>query len=696
MSVRMRNVILSSFVALGATASAVASGADRPVPTVLVDSERGDDAGDGSAERPFRTPERARQEVRRLKARPGFRGAEVAMRGTFAYPSGTFELTEADSGTAAAPIVWRSDVRPASFSGAYTFAASEFAPVTDAAVRARLRPEVRDRVRVLDLRARGIEVPAPKDVFRVWDTCELYCGGRAGTLAREPNRGWLEIRADQEVDRGVTPADLSKGREDEWGVRGGTFAYDAGLDAPAKWPVAEGVWLYGYLCMDWYAENVRVGSVDRAKRQVTLAGVPFYGVGVRDAWKPYVPPRRYYAFNFLEAVDEPGEWFVDAKAGRLYLYPVDGGEVRLAVCRDPVIRLDGVRDVRVKGVSVAYSAATNAVEVTGSTRVTLEDMDVSWVMANGVSFRGGRDVTLRRSRVQQVGRSWAVVSGGDRRTLEPSGHRLTGNSFDRCGRHAGTTVGLSVEGVGARVDGNRIQDTPYIAVRYDGNEIRIDGNEIWCAMMQGGDGGAIYTGRDWGSQGNVVSNNYIHHLGPSGVAWRKARGLPVDSEANIRPDALPSTMGVYLDDCDAGDVIVDNVLEETGFGIFVGGGRHNVVRGNTMINCKMALHLDTRGLERARPGKGIPNDSWDLLAKIDRVGFRDAPWKDRYPWLLDYMDDEPLLPLHTEFSDNVAVCCGQFFELTGQGMPETAKRLVIRGNRAIGMPDDACRHMNNE
>jgi hypothetical protein len=73
--------------------------------------------------------------------------------------------------------------------------------------------------------------------------------------------------------------------------------------------------------------------------------------------------------------------------------------------------------------------------------------------------------------------------------------------------------------------------------------------------------GAFYTGRDWTTQGNVLRNNYIHDLGGGDAKH-------------------VNTMGVYLDDCDSGDIIVGKRLLPRGRAIMIGGGRDNPVLNN--------------------------------------------------------------------------------------------------------------------
>jgi len=199
-------------------------------------------------------------------------------------------------------------------------------------------------------------------------------------------------------------------------------------------------------------------------------------------------------------------------------------------------------------------------------------------------------------------------------------------------------------------------------------------------MMESGDGGGLYTGRDWGSQGNIVRYNYFHHFGKPGVDWQKARGLNPDYEP-LRESVM--VMGVYLDDCDSGDTVCGNIFYRTGWSAFVGGGRDNTISNNLFIECTSALHLDDRGLRRARPGEGI-RDGWDLLAKLQEFNFQEAPWKDKYPHLVNIMQDDPKLPLHNVFCGNVAINCPLFLNAGDSVRTTSLPRLDFHNNLAVG------------
>ncbi len=646
---------------------------------LYVDAQRGNDLHDGSKAKPFASLARARDAVRALKKANAFpeRGVVIEVSGNFSLATQNLVLEAQDGGTGPdAPVVVRAGASGAVITGGHALPPEGFRKVTDDATRTRLPEAAREHVVVFDLASVGVEALEPlPDKFSGWREMEIFCDGKAMRLARWPNTGWTEIV--KVIDRGVKPVDKATG-EWEHGYKGGTFEYEG--DAPSRWRVDKGVWMNGFWCHDWANETLKIGAIDTAKRWITSAGIHTYGIGNSSKW--HTAKRRYYVFNLLEELDAPGEWYVDRENRMLYFYPPDGAvdAVVLAVQKKPLIHLVKTAHVRLEGLQFAFSTG-RAVSVEGCENVLLKGLRVTHITIDGINVGGGRNCGLDGCEVYGTGGTCVMVSGGDRKTLVGCGHFVTNCHLHHCGRLQRTQGKCLVfHGVGVRIAHNLIHDSPYIAVAYGGNDHVFEYNEVHSAMMESGDGGGLYTGRDWGSQGTVIRCNYFHHFGQPGVAWQKAQGLSPDYEP-LKESVM--VMGVYLDDCDSGETVCDNLFFRTGWSAFVGGGRYNTIRNNLFIECTSALHLDDRGLKRARPGEGT-KDGWDLSAKLEAVNWQESPWKDRYPHLVNIMEDEPKLPLHNVFEKNVAINCPRFLQMHGTVKETAVPRLTFRDNLVFG------------
>ncbi len=106
----------------------------------------GDDSNDGTIDNPFQTLEAARDKIRQEGSEGG---VTVYIRGGEYTRGSSFELTEADSGTAENPIIYAAyPGETVTFTGQATLDNSKFQAVTDSAILARLPQEVQDKVMV--------------------------------------------------------------------------------------------------------------------------------------------------------------------------------------------------------------------------------------------------------------------------------------------------------------------------------------------------------------------------------------------------------------------------------------------------------------------------------------------------------------------------------------------------------------------
>ena len=469
---------------------------------------------------------------------------------------------------------------------------------------------------------------ASGDWTQVPDYPQVYFGNEPLTLAREPNTGWFTFTAEDVVDDGDGHP--------------GAFRCDKSLP--------EGDYsLCGYWSHDWANETLRVASFTNGVMR--LADTHVFGIG-KTSWGS--KRRRYYAVNHRAFLDAPGEWYLDRAEQKLYVIPPTGdiaaAPIHFAVDRKPVLGLYHQKDVTIADRTVSFGGGTG-VELRDCHNVTITNCTVECIGGHGIDIGGDcSDVTIVGCTIRNVGRCGVHVSGGDRKTLTPGRNRVIGCEIWKFGRLQRVYApGVSLNGCGNEVRGCRIHDAPHSAILYGGNENTIADNEIYDVIQETGDAGAIYTGRDWTSMGNRVTGNRIHDLGAT-VVGENARDV--------------FTMGVYLDDCDAGDTIASNCFENAGCAIMVGGGRENAIFANRIVNCRKGIHFDDRGVTWTQHWNN-PNDaSWNLIAKAERLGYQAEPWKSRYPRLAKIMDDEPRLPLYTTFTSNVFLACERPYDFS--------------------------------
>ncbi len=454
------------------------------------------------------------------------------------------------------------------------------------------------------------------------------------------------------------------------------FAYLG--DRPARWSGATDIWVAGNWGNLWAEYHLPVAGVDATERTIVLAkGPPNYGMVSGQPW---------YAYNLLEEITRPGEWYLDRGSGILYLWPPAGfgaaSDVTLSVVDGSIFKLTNTIHWAVRDMTLEASRQNciNASDADGLqlTRLVLRNSGTSGAQLIG------RNVLVGRCRVTGVGHSAITVEGGDRAELMSSGNRIEDcevSAFARFSRTGNT--GILIRGCGATIRNNRIHHAPQSAINLAGakmtsplgwgsNNSTVELNDIHDVCLTTADAGAIYAGRDWGTRGNVVKNNFIHRL-------HSVFGLDVN--------------GIYLDDAVSGIRAEGNIIYDvTGAGLKAGGGRDNKLEHNLIVGCGNALYADSRALEWQKPVDGFPNntpgDDGNLLEKLVLLGYQGKTWAKAYPdcaripndWaVVSDQSNRWLWPEGTVFSRNV---CWDNFRLieassgtTGR-MQEIAENLV--------------------
>lgn len=617
--------------------------APRPAITLYV-SPRGSDANPGTREHPFATLERARDALRMRGHTQG--GAEVVvMSGTYVLRQ-AFQLDRQDSGTADAPVVYRA-VRKGSARFTAGAALRDFRPVSDRAVLARLPEEARAHVMQVDLRAQGITDFGrlhPRGFNVAGGGCpalELYFNHEPLRLARWPNEGFA--LTGKVTDQGVVPED-----------HGGTFAYDG--DRPSRWLHAPDGWLYGTWYYHWADATTGIAKIDPAARTISTAHPS--GYGMREG-------QRWYAFNLLEELDQPGEWYLDRAAGMLYFYPPSDPNravVEISMLETPLVEMTGVSHVRLEGLTLEMGR-WHGVAVSGGENCLLRGCTVRRCAGTGVVIAGGTGHGILGCDIHTVGRGGTVVIGGDRKTLTPGGHFVENcdiRDFSRIDR--AYTPAVQMEGCGNRITHNLLHDSPHHAIRLEGNDILVEYNEIHSVVYESDDQAGLDIFLNPSYRGNVFRYNYWHHIGS---------GLDTNGQAGIR-----------LDDAISGVLMYGNVFYRCSGGGFGGvqihGGKENIVDNNLFVDCKYGVSFSPWGAKRWREflsSEGIRHELQDV------VDIRVPPYSTRYPTLARLLDQ----PDVNHVWRNVALNCGRFLYHDG-GIEDLRDNLVTRTNPGLADP----------
>lgn len=583
----------------------------------------GSDSGVGDSGSPFASMAAARDRARVCRLEHPERGIDIVLRGGVYRLDRTTDFGSADAGSDRAALRIRSAPgERVVLTGTRELGSLE--RIDETAIADRLCPSQREHIRMVSLEDSGIsEIDTIEQ--RGQPPIELYRHSRRLPIARFPAEGWLRIedvpqagpqRLHEGLDRERRFGDVPVGRHY------GRIIYPG--NGPERWGFHNEILMHGYWTWDWNDSYQMVDSIDTTDRAVHLAP-PYHSYG-------YTTNQRFAFLNVLEEVDGPGKWCFHRESGRTYLWPEDDDGVgyAAAVLRVPLLRFSETSQIDVTGVTCTESLGSG-IEISRSDSVTVSGCEFSRLGDTAIVCSGTNNL-IQSCDLTDLGAGGVSLDGGDRKSLTPGHNRVANNHIWNFSRWVRTYKhAIVVDGVSNAISHNLMHDCPQEAMYFRGNEHLIEYNEIHTVTTETGDSGAIHTGRDWTWRGTVLRYNLIHNLAGPG---------------------LHGSMGIYLDDFMSATTLYGNIFVRAGRAAFIGGGRGNTVKNNLFIECKASVHVDARGTSWAAYyfDGGHPV----LFEAMDDMSFRDPPYSDRYPELLELYGDAPASPKGNEIAANVS------------------------------------------
>ncbi|MES2777353.1 MAG: right-handed parallel beta-helix repeat-containing protein [Bacteroidota bacterium] len=624
-------------------------------------SPSGNDRGNGTINKPFASVERARKEVRKLLQNGDATAITVYLRGgTYTFNSSVI-FDSLDAGTESHPVTYTAyNQEPVSLSGGISIDTKHATVVTDQSILDRFPGAAKNKILQVDLRKAGISnfgTMTPHGFARPYQPApmELFCNKKAMRLARFPNDSLIPIG--RVIDPGSIP------RNGDFSHRGGKFHFAS--DAPNRWTKAKDIWISGFFRYGYADDAVQIADLNLQDKLITTKQETMYGFANGANFQ------RWFAYNLMEEIDMPGEYYTDREAGILYFYPPaeELKTIEVSMLEDPLIQLKNVSFIHFKGLDFECSRGMGLYIERGRSNMidhcVFRNLGILGIClgkgiepftnlqheGDGLPVSGklgsisnysykhttfdreaGTDHIISNCEIYNTGAGGISLGGGQRLTLAKGNNQVINckiHDFTRLDRSYKS--GINIEGVGNTIRNCEIYNCPGSAILLHGNDHVIEYNAIHHAVTDGDDMGAIYYGRDPTERGNKVQYNFFHHIG-------NEHGLIVS---------------VYHDDGACGMEVTGNIFYMGGSrNVLLGGGSDNVYRNNIFIDAPMAFHLDNRLMGWAK--SSLDKDGI-FESRLAAVNYKQPPYSTAYPKLPNYLEDNPAFPKRNFIENNVFV-----------------------------------------
>jgi parallel beta-helix repeat protein len=348
------------------------------------------------------------------------------------------------------------------------------------------------------------------------DFHQFFVNGRRAQRARSPNYGFYRIDGPSSQNKPF----LLKYRDNE---------------IHKSWETAGDVEVIALLA--WAEIRMPITQVDEATHTATLAGNPRPSNREVDA--------RYWIENAPDALDMPGEWYLDKKAGQVSYWPVSGEDLTQSEIVAPVlqklVQIDGAHDVTFRGLDFrhadwsigpqgyadaqAATEAASAIEAVAADRLVVEKCSFSELGGYAVWLgRGSKHGRIAGNHIFDMGGGGIKIGEVVKRTGDADqnyDHMISDNEIHNIGLVYPAAIGIwAAQSSHNTIAHNDIHDLFYTAISVGWtwgyapnlcNHNIIEFNHLYNigkGMLS--DMGAIYT---LGVQeGTVIRNNLIHDL----------------------------------------------------------------------------------------------------------------------------------------------------------------------------------------
>ncbi|MEN6304695.1 MAG: right-handed parallel beta-helix repeat-containing protein [Armatimonadia bacterium] len=333
-----------------------------------------------------------------------------------------------------------------------------------------------------------------------------------------------------------------------------------------------------------FNEIVKLDKVDTEQGTATVSG--------KQAATEICSGDRYFVENVLEELDSPGEWYLDTRAGKLYLWP-----------KKPLTAASQVVAPRATQFFVFKGEQGKPVHHLRLSGLTLQESDFTnddgFVMyghsLDGViTLQNADDIAVEDCTLRNIGKAGIYASFG-------SNNRFVGNEISYC---AAGGITASNSPAGMVISDNHIHHLGWVYKHVAGIST---GDQVHGALIAHNH---IHDTSRWGisvghttSTKNIVEYNHLHHLNTetydtgglevtqqsrdhrSGSIFRYNLIHDTGGYSSMMGKDLWNSWGIYLDSFAGGFTVYGNVVYRAqDGGLMVQGGKDNKVFNNVFVD----------------------------------------------------------------------------------------------------------------
>ena len=564
-------------------------------------SQNGNDYGNGTIEQPYKTVERANIAVECMNENGTypFEGVEIVICDNEYFVDDTVKLTKFSGGTKDAPVVYKGMDETILYSSRKVIFYDTDAP--SSSVLLKIPGDARNKICEIDISDLGIK--------NADDIKMLYSGEEAMTKSRWPNN--VYYMPYKIYDSGsATSLAYSENRN-----------FIIGYDDPRfeNWTGIENIRIKGFPRYLWSFSDVGVTSIGEGK--IESDGSASYGL---------MNGAKLWFENVLEELDEPGEWYLDVLQQKIYFYPKYeyNHEIGIVYNSNDMFDIQNASNITFENIKFE-GGANSAITVKLSDNILVKDCEFSFFAQKPLNMQVCNNSGVRNSVFSNLSAGAINIGGGEQSNLTNGLNYVENCEIFEYDLINPVSQAINIYGVGNRISNNSIHDAFHGAITINGNNNIIENNEIYNVLMGTDDAGAIYMYANSTYRGNIIRNNYFHHLGTGGERY---------SQTGIA--------AVYFDGFTSNQTLEKNIFYDCNIGLHVNGGGYIKALNNVFVDVQAPFNVHRSDLSTVT--------YWSRLYDIY---FNKDIWYEQYPELKTHYSESAYVG--NLLDNNLAFDCGE-------------------------------------